>query len=674
MRLLAFGLTNFKSFVGDHRVVLPDRGAAKPVYLFGGLNGSGKTSLAQGVVLALHGERAAGIPGLFDGGRGARDRYHRWLRAAFNQSARAAGADQMKTSVQISDGSGQLTVTRSWWFDAAGRFLEEQIEVREEVGKDTDLLVGEDAQALIDQVLPRHLLDFAVFDGERVRQLDDTLSATAVRSALDRLLNLDAVERMRTEVERLARDRRLAHANPAQLAIYEDLRKESDDHKERRSAMAGELGQAEEAQERMQRELDQLAATFDAVLAAAATPGQLSADLVGLREQRGGLRSRLGRHLSEWLYLWPAFEVLPSLSDDVVAQGEQRTGRDRLKLELEAVESLAERLTADRSLRRKVGASPVKEFGAWLQTAVNERQNDLDAATVEAQGDSLGQFSDAELADVRAAISGTHRDLTDVQELAADLLRIDRRIREMEDLLAAADRDSTTAQVLRRRDELNVLLGEQRATAERLRAQVDEQDSELASLRSQLASMEARLNVTDDDHRWLSTADATVAALEEFLAEARAEASQAVQVRMLHNLRTLMRKDNLVADVVIDPKTHVTHLLGEDGSDVELPSAGEHQLAAMAFIDAVLAAADNPIPVFVDTPLARLDSHHRRAVVRDFWPNLGRQVIVFSTDEEVVDDLFRFAEPAVAATYRIECDKAGASSVTIDQYLEVAAS
>ncbi len=674
MRLLAFGLTNFKSFVGDHRVVLPDRGAAKPVYLFGGLNGSGKTSLAQGVVLALHGERAAGIPGLFDGGRGARDRYHRWLRAAFNQSARAAGADQMKTSVQISDGSGQLTVTRSWWFDAAGRFLEEQIEVREEVGKDTDLLVGEDAQALIDQVLPRHLLDFAVFDGERVRQLDDTLSATAVRSALDRLLNLDAVERMRTEVERLARDRRLAHANPAQLAIYEDLRKESDDHKERRSAMAGELGQAEEAQERMQRELDQLAATFDAVLAAAATPGQLSADLVGLREQRGGLRSRLGRHLSEWLYLWPAFEVLPSLSDDVVAQGEQRTGRDRLKLELEAVESLAERLTADRSLRRKVGASPVKEFGAWLQTAVNERQNDLDAATVEAQGDSLGQFSDAELADVRAAISGTHRDLTDVQELAADLLRIDRRIREMEDLLAAADRDSTTAQVLRRRDELNVLLGEQRATAERLRAQVDEQDSELASLRSQLASMEARLNVTDDDHRWLSTADATVAALEEFLAEARAEASQAVQVRMLHNLRTLMRKDNLVADVVIDPKTHVTHLLGEDGSDVELPSAGEHQLAAMAFIDAVLAAADNPIPVFVDTPLARLDSHHRRAVVRDFWPNLGRQVIVFSTDEEVVDDLFRFAEPAVAATYRIECDKAGASSITIDQYLEVAAS
>ncbi|MHB1583060.1 MAG: DNA sulfur modification protein DndD [Acidimicrobiales bacterium] len=674
MRLLTLGLTNFKSFAGDHRIVLPDRGAAKPVYLIGGLNGSGKTTLAQAVVLALHGERAGGIPGLFDGGRGARDRYHRWLRAAFNQVARAAGDDQMRTSVQLSDGSGQLTVTRTWWFDAAGRFIEEQMEVREEMAGETELSVGDDAQALIDQVLPRHLLDFAIFDGERVRKLDDTLSATAVRSALDRLLNLDAVERMRAEIERLARERRLAHANATQLAIYEDLGQELTDHQEERAAVAEELRQAEDAQERMQRELDQLATAFDAAISAASTPGQLSADLVGLRERRAGLRSRLGRHLGDWLYLWPAFDVLSSLASDVDAQGKQRTGRDRLKLELEAVESLAEHLAADGSLRRKIGAAPINEFRRWLQAEVDERQSNLDAALIEAQEDGLASFSDPELADISVAISGAQRDLTDVQELAADLLRVDRRVREMEDLLAAADRDSTTAQLLRRRDELNVLLGEQRATAERLRSEVEEHDAALASLRSQLAGVEGRLNVSDDDQRWLITADATAAALDEFLADARAEASRAVQQRMLYNLRTLMRKDNLVTDVVIDPATHVTRLLGADGNDVELPSAGEHQLAAMAFIDAVLAAAENPIPVFVDTPLARLDSHHRRAVVKDFWPSLGRQVIVLSTDEEVVDDLLLFAEPAVAATYHIECDSTGASSITKDRYLEAAAS
>lgn len=674
MKLLAFGLTNFKSFHGDHTVTLPDRGRSKPVYLFGGLNGSGKTTLAQSVVLALHGERAAGLPGLFEPGRGSRDRYHRWLEAAFNALARSDGSDQMKAWVRLSDGTAQLAVTRAWWFDAAGHFVEEQIEVREDAAGQTELAVDEDAQALIEQVFPRHLLDFAIFDGERVRKLDDTLSATAVRSALDRLLDLDAVERMRTEIDRLARQRRLAHASAVQLATYEDLRQELDTHGNERAALAERLRHHDDAQERMQRELDQLATAFDSALASAATPGQLSADLVGLRERRAALRSRLGRQLGEWLYLWPALDVLPALAAEVTAQGEQRTGRERKKLELEAVENLVERLAADHSFRRAVGSQSANQFRDWLGQAVNERRSYVDAATVEAATDSLGQFSDAELAEVSAAISAAQRDLTDVTELAADLLRVERRMREMESLLAAADRDSTTAHLLRRRDELNVLLGEQRAAAEAVRAELDEHDSTLSSLRGQLATIEARLVVSEDDHRWLETADSTIAALDDFLAEARAEASRAVQQRMLTNLRTLLRKDNLVTDVAIDPETHVTRLIARDGSDVELPSAAEHQLAAMAFIDAVLAAADNPIPVFVDTPLARLDSHHRRAVVRDFWPGLGRQVIVLSTDEEVVDDLLRFAEPAVAATYHIECDPAGASTVTIDEYLEAAAS
>jgi DNA sulfur modification protein DndD len=674
VKLTMLGIANFKSFAGEHVIQLPDGGVGKSVYLFGGLNGSGKTSLAQATVLALHGERAAGIPGLFEPGRGVRDRYRRFLSAALNQKARASGEDQMKAWVQLSDGRSRVTVTRMWWFDAAGRFLEEQLEVREDVGRESLLSVDEEAQAFVDELMPRHLLDFAIFDGERVRKLDDTLSATAVRGALDRLLNLDAVQRMRGEIERLARTRRLAHANAGQMEAYESLRRQHTDKLTDRGALMEGLKHAEDDQERMQRELDQLAGRFDSALATSSTSGQLTNDLKSLRERRAGLRSRLGRHLGDWLYLLPTFDVLPSLATEVLAQGEQRSGRDRLKLELQAVDDLAERVTQQRGLRREVGAESVRAFRRWLQDEVAQRQVNLDTATVTVESDPLGQFADSELGEISAAISGAQRDLTDVTDLAEDLLRVDRRIREVEDLLAAADRDSATAQLLRRRDELNVLLGECRATTEQLRAELDSCDTELVSLRASLAKIETRLDVSEDDEHWLTLADATVAALTDVLAEARAEASQAVRDRMLTNLRTLLRKQNLVADVAIDPETHVTRLLDADGNDVELPSAGEHQLAAMAFIDAVLAASDNPIPVFVDTPLARLDSHHRRAVVRDFWPHLGRQVIVLSTDEEVVDDLLAFAQPGLAGTYRIECDAEGNSSVCADSYLETAAS
>jgi DNA sulfur modification protein DndD len=670
LRIAALGLVNFKSFHGGHRLVFPDGGPSRRVYLVGGTNGAGKTTLAQAAALALHGERAAGLPGLFAPGRDARKRYQRWLSAAFNREAHAIGDDQMKAWLNLADDSAELTITRSWWFDAAGDFVEEQIEVRENVRNGaTALFVGDEAQVLIDQVLPRHLLDFAIFDGEQVRRLDDTLSASAVRSALDRLLDLDAVERTRVEIERLARERRLARADPAQILDYEQLRSEYEVKSTERATAVDQLRDVEDSLERTQRELDQLAIAFDAALASTSSAGQLSADLVGFRERRRGLRSRLGRHLGEWLYLLPALGGLPALVDDVADQRSQRSGREQLKLALESVESMTERMAADKLLRRRIGSAAMRNVASWFNAAIDEGRRDLDTAVVDGERSFLSEFSDAELTEVEAAAVWTH-DLTDIRELAADLVRVDRRIGEMEKMLASADNDSATAQMLRHRDDLNVLLGEQHAMAEQARTLVDGLDGILASLRVQIARLEQRLSVTAGDQKWFETADATVAALDEFLAQARAGASLAVRNRMVTNLRVLLRKENLVHDVQIDPVSHVTRLIGPEGADVELPSSGEHQLAAMAFTDAVLAASENPLPIFIDTPLARLDSKHRRAVVRDFWPNLGRQVVVLSTDEEVVDDLLVCAEPSVAATFRVECDRDGHSSVTSNEYIQ----
>lgn len=674
MRLGAVTVTNFKAFAGEHQISFPDRGPDRPVYLIGGLNGTGKTSLTHAVAVALHGERAAGLPALFRAGRDARKHYERWLRDAFNRHAQQAGADQMSASVQLTDATTTITVTRSWWFDVAGGFDEEHLEAREDARSgESTLLAGEAAQQLIDELLPRHLLDFAIFDAEQLRRLDDTLSAAAVRTALDRLLNLDSVERVRTELARITTERRLAQADPGQQQAYEALRRRLSATRTDRSRLTEQLGQAEVEHERLQHELDQLAGTLDTALATA-TPGQITGDLITLRERRSSLRARISRHLSDWLYLWPALGDLPHLIDDVQAQRDLRTGRERLKLRREAVDTLVDQLTTDRALRRRVGGPALTEIRSWLQGVADERQHDLDATIVHAQQLPLADFTDAELDDIDAAASAGLRDLTDVAELAVDLRRVDQRISELEALLATADRSSTTAQLLRRRDELHILLGEQRATGDQLRGELDNVDTAIASLRSQLTRLEQRLTITDTDRQWVETAEATVAALDAFVAEARAEASQQVQSRMLRNLRVLFRKDHLVHDVHIDPTTHVTRLLDGDGRDVALPSAGEHQLAAMAFIDAVLAAAHNPLPVFVDTPLARLDSHHRRTVVCDFWPALGRQVIVLSTDEEVVDELLTLAAPSLAGTYRLDCDDTGRSTITSREYLQEVAS
>jgi DNA sulfur modification protein DndD len=669
VKVRTLALRNFKAFHGEHRLDLPDVGPDRPLYLVGGLNGAGKTSLSQAVVLCLHGERAAGLPGLFRGGRDQRKNYQQWLEAAFNRRARFGGDDHMMTRLDLDLGDrGRAAVTRSWWFQASGDAAEEQIEARlTPPGGGDELLVGADAQRAVDELFPRHLLDFAVFDGEQVRRLDDTLSAPAVQAALDRLLELEPVARARQDLLRMAEERRLRHADEKQHAAYASMLRQRDDLAGARSAAVSARAAADRHLDRLRVEIDEVNARVHQHLSGG-TDGADAASAAQLRARRAELVSRLGRAVGEWAFVLPAADELGPLA----ARAEELRGknreRERAKLEIEAVESLAEALASDSALRKSVGRPPVTAVARWIRASAAARRASLDEAS-SAAADPLDALSDSELAEAEgAARAAVQRDRSDLAALARELGRVDARLA---DAAVAPDGPGTAAeQLLRRRDELSVELGRAQTRREQLAEQVDGLDSELASLRAQLGRIEQRLSVDPDDAEWLGAAERTAAALGEFVDVSRARAIEQVQQTMVGGLRVLLRKTHLVHDVQIDPATHTARLIGPDGEDVELPSAAEHQLAAMAFIEAVLSASRAPLPVFIDTPLARLDSHHRQSVVGRFWPSLGRQIVVLSTDEEVAGDLLRIAGPHVAQTYLVECGPDGDSTIAAGRYLE----
>jgi len=66
--------------------------------------------------------------------------------------------------------------------------------------------------------------------------------------------------------------------------------------------------------------------------------------------------------------------------------------------------------------------------------------------------------------------------------------------------------------------------------------------------------------------------------------------------------------------------------------------------------------AGDRIPTIVDTPLGRLDSHHRRYLVDRYFPKVGNQVLLLSTDEEIDEELLQRLTPAVSKTYLLNHD------------------
>lgn len=64
------------------------------------------------------------------------------------------------------------------------------------------------------------------------------------------------------------------------------------------------------------------------------------------------------------------------------------------------------------------------------------------------------------------------------------------------------------------------------------------------------------------------------------------------------------------------------------------------------------------MPTIIDTPLGRLDSSHRRHLVDRYFPLASHQVILLSTDEEIVGGYHKALAPFVAHHYRLAHDEA----------------
>ena len=133
----------------------------------------------------------------------------------------------------------------------------------------------------------------------------------------------------------------------------------------------------------------------------------------------------------------------------------------------------------------------------------------------------------------------------------------------------------------------------------------------------------------------------------------------------------ICRKETLLSRVSIHLEDFSIHLEGTDGNAVNLNnfSAGERQLYALALIWALRLVSHRPLPLAIDTPLARLDEKHRLRIIHDYIPKVSDQVVLFTTDAELDTNLLAQLEPYIARIYRLSHDADhGESTVTSESF------
>ena len=97
-------------------------------------------------------------------------------------------------------------------------------------------------------------------------------------------------------------------------------------------------------------------------------------------------------------------------------------------------------------------------------------------------------------------------------------------------------------------------------------------------------------------------------------------------------------------------------------------SAGEKQIFVMALYQALSHLNKINVPYIIDTPFARIDKEHRSNILEHFFKELKGQIIILSTDEEIVSNYMDVVSDVLSNTFVLNHTALGNTEILSGTY------
>jgi DNA sulfur modification protein DndD len=649
-------LTDFGVYRGRQAFNLTPVSADRPIILIGAQNGGGKTTFLDGLQLAFFGRLGHGA--MRSGS------YEDYLKRSINRGAdRTQGAAVSVRFRRTVEGREQKFEIRRSWSDLGRGAPKEHFEVL--VDGEPDRVLATHWNEHVEGMLPPRIAPLFFFDGEQIEQFAQLeRSGEIVSTAVSGLLGLDIVERLQLDLEVFER-RKIAGDGEREVEAALRAAAEAADA----AAAAYDVARSDQASRK--RELDWRKGKLDAARQALkAEGGDLYAsrnDLRALEQQTDAAAENVDRALRTWAADIGPLMLVPDLLRDIGDQAAREADGEAARAVLAVLKA------RDKALLNALKAAGAG--GPALQAAQTFMANDEVRLARLANADRYLELPAA----ARAALQGLQAEgfsaaeemrrvlLQDVDKLQIERDEIARQLAAMpametiapflatidaeEKAVAQAELQWTAAtQALEAADRART------ATRQRYQSKLDEQvDQHL---------------VQEDAQRMVEHSQRVRTTLQRFHREVVRHHVRRIETLILEGLGRLLRKDDLITGVRIDPDTFAISLKGGGWDDLpaERLSAGERQLFAVALLWALARASGQTAPTVIDTPLGRLDSEHRQRLVEAYFPRAAHQVILLSTDEEIDARQLERLAPHLSRSLTIEYDAATRGSRVRDGY------
>ena len=625
----------------------------QPIIIFGGRNGTGKTTLLEALKICLYGD-------FFRGRKMPRWVYQRYLRQHLHRSADGKVQSQASVSLEFDYArSGYVDdylVKRSWQLN--GSDIIEKLEIRQ--NREPLQNVNEEQwQDFLMELIPPGLSKLFFFDGERIQSLAKGESENRhILTSINSLLGIDLIEHLQNDL-RIYLVRKTAGRGSDVTASINQLshKKKLLDEKiegilQQKASLQTKIGRISVEIEEQERQISMEGGGFANKREQLKLEGKkLDETIEVLKEEIRGICSNL-----------LPFSYVPELCVALRNRLEQEDKEQQRSAAAHFLRTALEDLTRNLDKLKYLNSLPLSQ--EQKRVIARETVNELRLKVEEMNGSPkkiVHPFSSVERNEIFRWVEASLTNIPSrLVELSTRLTKLEDEKERVEDFIFRAPADEVLRPLFERLGKLHEEFGMLQQRGKTLA-----EEESRSKYEATLASRELSKVMEEKDRysklsEHLQLASRTQQAVEEYLRQLRQEKVSEFSQNFLDCFNFLFNKKNFISRANVNPENfNITLISGKDIviSKAEL-STGEKQVYAIALLWAIAKTSGRQLPFIIDAPLGRLDMEHRMNMMTNFLPHASHQMIVFSTNTEIDRMYFSQLQPYISRAYQLEYDVA----------------
>ena len=687
---------NFNSFEGENEFDFSNTDAERNVILIGGKNGAGKTSLFTAIKIALYGPLAFGYVGI-------NPHYVSKIKECINSKAFQTVIVESKVQINILLMVGreirEYEISRKWNYSKKKLIEKYSVSVD---GNDLDERERSYFQNYFQGLIPPDLFEFFLFDGEEVGRIFSTNSYNAyVRNAVYTLCSLDIFEIIRKYTRGYIG--KASTADEEELySTYEELRKCIAELEASKETLSNEVTS-------LQEELDVIETGLVEVETAFRNAGGITeADrkvLTKKFEEAERKKLECATRIKLFVEGLMPFFIVKEFSEGITNQLDYE--------EKGQIYTYVQQKINKKDIQKELPESVPDEI---IDTLVNMLLRQFKPIGFSDKTEQMHDLSKEDTSRVNAMISSLETfDIGEMIQTVKEKQKASDLTMEINKTLKSAMADDDAAKyierensLLRKKDVISRRISENLVGIETLSTQISEK-----ALQRDQALKAVKENAQNKHVYELSSGLSSM--MEELISSKAESIKKDLEKRIVDNLQLIYRKNNLITHIEIDEnfqfnlyqdatytsaelaylmknlgKETFSLTIGKRGRhvlfekymvdslsnlqmalsfnstervrlykkiDLNRLSKGERQIFILSLYWAIIELSGQDIPFVIDTPYARIDANHRKEISEKFFPNISKQVVILSTDEEISEEYYEILKPYIAKEYLLINDE-----------------